>query len=275
MPTYWVNAVNINNFLLGESDKVITLFTAEKGIVRAVAKGARKPGTKMSGRSDVLSVNKLFLSTGKTFEIITQAESIDGFPEFRANLERLSYALYYAELTVNFGQGLNDECAFYFEYLLAGLRLQARSGVDAAWLCLEFELGLLDLLGYRPELTYCVICREVLGDYNLDIFNLELGGIVCSRCANNERRAVAEGSTNEYSDSSWKEGVHITPLVWKNLVLAMERRISETAPEQRDRKTIKPSLQASVAAARRLIQNYIEYRAGKRMKALDLVEQIK
>lgn len=272
MPSYMVHAINVGGFLLGEADKVLILFSSERGIIRAVAKSARKPGTKMSGRSDTLCVNKLFLSSGKTFEIISQAESIEGFPEFRADLERMSYGLYYAELTNHFGQDLSQDSEMYFQFLVKSLELQARSGHDPGWLCLEFEMGLLDILGYRPELTYCVVCREVLGDYNLGTFNRELGGVVCQHCSLQERQmAVSEGVGN--SDSNYRTGAYITPLVWKNLVLSADRRVSEEENGQ-PRVVKQAAMQQSVDAARRLVQGYIEHRAGKRMKSLEVLEQL-
>ena len=276
MPSYVVHAINIGSFLLGEADKVITIFTAEHGLLKAVAKGARKPNTKMSGRSDVLSINKLFLAHGKTFEIISQAECIETFPEFRADLTRMSYALYYAELSQIFGSAFSEETQSYYDYLLGALQLQARSKADPAWLCLEFEMGLIDRLGYRPELTYCVICRDVLGDYNVSLFNRDSGGIICQKCAVQDRQMAArEGSPDsEFTPrSAVREGAHITPLVWKNLVLAADRRVSEN-PDS-DISMMKLPLQQSVDAARRLVQGYIEYRAGRRLKSLNLLEQMK
>ena len=52
MPTYSVNAINVGSFNLGESDKIITLFSAERGLIRAVAKGARKPAPKLAGEQN-------------------------------------------------------------------------------------------------------------------------------------------------------------------------------------------------------------------------------
>ncbi len=285
MPTYTVQAINIGSFNLGEADKVLTLFTAEKGLVRAVAKGSRKPGTKMAGRADLLNVNKLFLSTGKTFEIITQAETIDSFPALRGDLLRLSYGLYYAELSHQFAQGLSDESCIYFEYLRHALHLQAAQLADANWLSLEFELGLLDLLGYRPEVTYCVLCREVLTEYNIACFNTELGGVLCSRCSQPDyllREGMEEVLQRE--GSAWKAGIHVTPLVWKNVVLGGDRRISTSPPEDLSNLPAGPwnaaqsgsnATRLSVSAARRLTQSYLEHRAGRRMKALDLLAEIK
>lgn len=285
MPTYTVNAINIGTFNLGEADKVLTLFTAEKGIVRAVAKGSRKPGTKMAGRADVLNINKLFLSTGKTFEIITQAETIDSFPALRGDLLRLSYGLYYAELSHIFGQGLSQESQKYFDYLRHALHLQAAQIADAGWLSLEFEVGLLDMLGYRPELTYCVFCREILTEYNIDCFNTELGGVLCQRCSHPEL-LIKEGMEEVLlrEGSAWKAGIHVTPMVWKNIVLAGDRKISNAHPDSFAGLPSGPWNAStrgsqvgrmSVDAAHRLAQSYLEHRAGRRMKALDLLAEIK
>lgn len=273
MPTYTVNAINIGSFALGESDKVITMFSAERGLLRAVAKGARKPGTKIGARADVLAANKLFLSTGRTFEIIAQAECIDLFPEFRSDLTRMSYALYYAELTQHFGQGLSEESGFYFDYLLNALKLQARSRKEPAWLCLEFEMGLLEALGYQPELTYCVACRAVLGDYNLGKFAAEHGGICCQSCllAQRDLTRVHEGQATRSHSSSVK-AAHVTPLVWKNLVLAAQRRVSTQDSE--DTAVVKLPLEQSIYAARRLVKGYLEHLSGKAFKALDLLSQL-
>jgi DNA repair protein RecO (recombination protein O) len=280
-----VHAINIGSFNLGEADKVLTLFTAEKGIVRAVAKGSRKPGTKMAGRADVLNINKLFLSTGKTFEIITQAETVDSFPALRGDLLRLSFGLYYAELSNQFGAGLNDESNIYYEYLRHALHLQAAQVADANWLSLEFEMGLLDLLGYRPEVTYCVLCREILTEYNIGCFNTELGGVLCQRCSQPEQ-LIKEGMEEvlRREGSAWKAGIHLTPLVWKNIVLAGDRRISTSHPEELSSLPSGPwsaavqgrnASRLSVNAAHRLAQSYLEHRAGRRMKALDLLAEIK
>lgn len=271
MPTYTVHAVNVGSFALGETDKVLTMFSAERGIIRAVAKGARKPGSKIAGRADVLNVNKLLLATGRTFEIITQAENVETFPNVRKDLSRLSYCLYYAELTNHFGLGLADESASYFDFLCDSLRAQGKGDADAGALCLVFELKLLQWLGYQPELDCCVVCRDVLTEYRIAMFHYESGGIVCERCSADEQRTkVAEGySKIKQTASLFKESVHITPLVWKRLILAA----SDTIPNGQNGSN-SPAIVRATEAARRVTQTYIEYRAGKNMKSLELIGKL-
>jgi DNA repair protein RecO (recombination protein O) len=269
MPTYTITAINIGGFSLGEADKVLNLFSAEKGLLKGIAKGARKPGTKMAGRADLLNVNKLLMASGKTFEIITQAESIETFPGLRKDLTRLAYGLYYAEIVQHFAQGIEDENEVVFAYLINALAKQAESIIDPTWLCLKFEMGFLEILGFKPELTYCIGCRQVLTDYNVSNFNLERGGIVCERCHISKQYVIAE--EHEYSYKGNNKQNYISPLVWKHLICALQEQnnIDDFTASK-----IKTNTKQAIQAAQRLIKNYIELRASKKMKSLDLLSQI-
>lgn len=268
MVTYSLTAVNVGSFAIGESDKVITLFSSERGLVKAVAKGARKPGAKISGKADLLNVNRLLLATGRSLDIITEAESFETFPLLRSDLSKLSYGLYYAELTNQFGQGLLDESEIYFEYLCDALRKQAQGEAEPAFLCLRFQLFLLHLLGYQPELDACVLCREILGDWNISVFDHDLGGALCEQCYCQSRRPyfpgqVAEKSADYPATSTAK--THLTPLVWQSLILATGFK------EPSQRQNSPDSVNQATIAGRRLMQTYIEHKAGRKMKALEMI----
>lgn len=285
MPTYTIHAVNLGSFPLGESDKVITLFSAERGIVRAVAKGARKPGAKISGRAEPLSVNKLLMAEGRNLDIITQAEGIASFANLRKDLERLSYGLYYAELTQHFGHGLQDESAAFFDYLCRSLSDLAESTGDPTCLSLAFGLHLIELVGIHPELDFCISCRDPLTEYRLSFFDHDSGGIVCDRCYNGkDKAAVQEKLQFEYGEDapinpdlkgrfnspySGSPGTVITPLVWKKLVLATNGRKDAITSPEGSMDIVKVN-----AAAHRLVQNYLEHKAGRRMRSLDLLSEL-
>jgi DNA repair protein RecO (recombination protein O) len=272
MPTYSVTGINVGSFNLGESDKVLSIFTQEKGLIKAVAKAARKPGSKITGKADILHVNRLLLATGRSLDIITQAESQETFSGLRKDLNLLSYGLYYAELTNCFAQGLSEESQHYFEYVVESLRLLEQGSEDPLWLCLKFEFNLLEMLGYKPELTFCVACRQIIGDLNISTFDKELGGIVCRACYQEARVSrVKERELTGQAGEDWRSFAHsveITPKVWKHLVLASD---GFAAAESSASTLIKPSM----AQAHRLVQSYIEHRIGRRLKALDLVTTLK
>jgi len=283
VPTYQLTAINVGGFPLGESDKVVILFSKERGLGRAVAKGARKPGTRMAGKSEALCVNKLLLATGRSLDIITQAESIDTYQALRTNLESLTFGLYYAELTRIFGQGLQGEEEVYFDFLNASLDRLAKGEAAPARACLEFEMQLLAMLGFQPELKVCVRCRAPLTEYSINTFLIELGGVCCKDCAGaptrrgssreSDRGSEARVSENDFPenygsfDESPEKGVFITPMVWKTLVL------TEAAASGSSGHASEPAA-APLAAAQRIISRYIEERAGQRLKALDLLKQL-
>ncbi len=245
-----------------------------------MAKGARKPGARISGKAELLNVNRLLLAKGKNLDIITQCENIETFANLRHDLTRLTYALYYAELTQIFGQGLAEESERYFDKLCLSMGLMAASGRDPALLCLEFEFSLLDMLGIKPELNFCVGCRAPLTESNLTAFNHELGGLVCHTCFHRMRRpavstdGVKEGAECYEAMDGQRTNVYVTPLVWKRMVLAnigSEQIDMEINPEQPKEPR---ALVGATVAARRVMQSYIEYKAGKRMRALDLLANL-
>lgn len=291
MATFSLTAINVGTFNLGEADKIITLFTREKGMHRAVAKGARKPGAKIAGKAELLNVNKLLLAKGKNLDIITQSESIETYPNLRHDLKRLTYALYYAELTQVFGQELTEECSRYFDRLTLSIGLMAASGRDPALLCLEFEFALLEMLGIRPELNNCVSCRDSLNERNISAFNHELGGLVCQKCFYKIRAMASQSgpvaaevheepslAMNQRAEAieNQRSNIYVTPLVWKRMVLA---RIASTSINIEDNEPdyelrANDSIKMATSAARRVLQSYIEYKSGRRMRALDLLADL-
>jgi DNA repair protein RecO (recombination protein O) len=291
MPSYNLTAINLGGFQIGESDKVISMFSAERGLVRAVAKGAKKPGTKMAGKSEALCANKLMIAKGRSLDIITQAESIDTFRRVRSDLTRLTFALYYAELTQAFGEGLEEESEVYYHVLFNSLRMQEAAIADARQLSLEFSMFLLNQLGVSPELTVCVKCREPLTEYSIAAFYSEMGGVGCNRCGQDARskQSVAESSLrNDYSSRSGQRrenhdhhyeerGIFVTKLVWKILVNASVASEDLMDPEVFQGGSQRPGYSEAQApaldAAHRLMQRYLEERAGKKMRTLDLLKQ--
>jgi DNA repair protein RecO (recombination protein O) len=320
LPSFSLTAVNIGTFPLGEADRIITLFSREKGLHRAVAKGARKPGTKMSGKSEVLNINNYLLAKGKSLDIVTQCESIETFPALRKDLRKLTYALYYAELTQIFGAGLSEEAERFFDRLALSIGLMAASYRDPALLCTEFEFALLNMLGLNPELDFCVACRTPLNENNLSSFNHELGGLICQSCFHRMRalarsrpagqvrqvrqvRDVSEvreelegdpddafGRDYSYDDEvalaarfserseaieGHKANVYVTPLVWKRLILARNGAIelNSNIAEEQEISESAPLVQATVAA-RRVLQGYMEFKAGRKMKSLELLDSL-
>ncbi len=177
--TYKTEAVVLKQTSLGEADRILTLFTPDVGKVRAVARGVRRPKSKLSGHLELLNQVKVSLSYGRSLDAINEAQAIRSLRGFRDDLQRISKAIYMAELVDGF---TIENFANYELYLLLVNSLAWLESTDNADLLLRyFELHLLETSGYRPELVNCVECctRLEQGDH---LFSGSSGGMLCPEC---------------------------------------------------------------------------------------------
>jgi DNA repair protein RecO (recombination protein O) len=125
---------------------------------------------------------------GRNLDVITQVQSIETFQPLRDNLERLSRALYAAELVDRATEERAENFAVYRLLLDALRRLSQRDGLD---LVLRFfEMSLLVQLGYQPEISECVICRRPIPEQGSS-WSAGAGGVVCPDCRPPEVTLVA------------------------------------------------------------------------------------
>lgn len=176
---YRVEAVVLKRRDMGEADRLLTCFTRDRGKLTLIAKGIRRPTSRKAGHLELFSHARLLVARGRTWDIVTQAEAVQVFLPLREDLLRTSYAYYVAELLDRFTQE-QDENQPMFELLLETLgRL-----CEAQELRLPvryFELHLLRLAGFQPELFLCVACGEPIQP-NTNYFHPTKGGVVCPRC---------------------------------------------------------------------------------------------
>lgn len=179
---------------IGEADRVLTLYTPAWGKLRVLAKGVRKPASKLGGHLDLFTRSRFVLARGRTFDIVTGAETIEAYSGLRGEgpsapddmLERLGAAYYLAELVEQLtSEGLENRPVW--ELLDAGLRALS-TGLPIDLVTRHFELRLLVYLGYQPGLSTCVACGEPLQP-EASGFSFSLGGVLCPRCLHRDPRA--------------------------------------------------------------------------------------
>jgi DNA repair protein RecO (recombination protein O) len=181
--TYQTEAIIIKRIKLGEADRILTLYTPELGKLKAVAKGTRRPQSKLGGHVELLTHSRLMLARGRNLDIITQAQTIDNFLPIKDDLERLSRGLYIAELVDSFtGEHIEDRRLF--DLLLETLQ-QLSQTEDCEPVLRYFELHLLDHLGYRPQLQQCTECNSILKP-EANFFSPNRGGVLCHDCGFHE-----------------------------------------------------------------------------------------
>ena len=164
----------------GESDRLLTLLTPDQGKIRAIAKGARKPSAKVSGHVELFARSDVVIHKGRNLDILSQAELLEPYLGLREDLGRGAYASYVAELLDRFTADEADEGGDLFSLLDLTLTRIA-DAADPRLAVRYFELHLLDLVGFRPELNECVVSRASLQPER-QFFSYEEGGVV-SRAA--------------------------------------------------------------------------------------------
>ena len=163
MPTprlYKTEAIVLRQRKLGEADRILTLHTPAYGKLDAKAKGVRKTTSRMSGHLQPLSRCMVQLARGRTsLDVIAGCDTLESFQALREDLDRLSRALYAAELADRFLAERVESMATY-RLLLDTLRRLQDGNADTA--LRYYEMRLLEQSGFRPELERCLGCERAL-----------------------------------------------------------------------------------------------------------------
>lgn len=164
---------------LGEADKILTILTRNKGKLKAVAKGCRKPKSSLLASSELFVFSEFVLYKGSSLYHITQAETRETFYNLRNDLLKLSYGVFFVEMADAVSEEeLSSERLFIL--LAKALYYLAEGEIPVGIINLAYQLKLMDISGYRPSLQRCVHCNKTdIQEYKFDI---ELGGIICDEC---------------------------------------------------------------------------------------------
>jgi len=180
------DAINLKSYNLGEADKIIVMYTKEKGLVKGVAKGVKKPKSKLGARMDLLVANTVMLHKGKNLDTICQAEVLNTFNRTRTDLDKIFYSMYVTEVINNFGIE-DDPCAdkiYDILYKTLNSISSAETKVAVMLAVIKFQLKIMIEAGFSIELDRCLHCHKKIENETL-FFVREAGGVICSDCANN------------------------------------------------------------------------------------------
>ncbi len=253
---YRVEAIILKRTDIGEADRLLTLLTPDRGKLRAVAKGARKPSSRKSGHVELFAHSSLLIAKGRQLDIITQADTLDAFMPLRDDLERLGYAYYLAELVDKFSEE-GTENAPLFDLLLHALRWLGNPENDPALLARHFELHLLQNVGYRPQLFNCVYCGKPIEPMD-NFFSAEAGGVVDPDCIERERAKI---SAREWD----AQPVSLNAL---KVLRFLQTREFETVRTLR----VGPQVHYEVET---LMLNYIAHHLERNLKSVEFLHRLK
>ncbi len=177
---YATDAIVLSRFELGEADRVVTLITPELGKLKAIAKGVRRPTSRLGGSLEPFAELHLNLARGRTFDVVTGVAVRRAFLRLRDSLESAATAWYLAELA---DRSLEERHAAEPIYLLLRRAYELlEAGMAPSRVARWYEMRLADELGVRPEVDRCVECDRSLGIDESFRWVPPLGGVLCERC---------------------------------------------------------------------------------------------
>lgn len=176
---YKTQAIVLSRFELGEADRVLTLLTPHDGKLKAIAKGVRRPNSRIGGSVEPFAELHLVLVRGRTFDIITQAIVGEAWLRLRDRLESAATAWYLGELAE---RAVEERAAAYPIYALLRRAYQLLDdGMAPGRVARWYEYGLADALGMRPEVDRCTECDRVLEEHEVFRWVPALGGVLCNQ----------------------------------------------------------------------------------------------
>jgi DNA repair protein RecO (recombination protein O) len=180
----------LRTYALGDTSRIAVVYTRELGLVKLVAKGARKTPSRFGVALEPLTHGRyvLYHKVDRELQLLSQADTLAPHGAQLTELSRLSHAQAAAELVDRLVWG-GEPHQELFELLCEALDLAERVAPAAvALVTVGMELRIAALLGYRPRLDACVECGGLMSARRL--FSAARGGMLCDRCAAMEPGAV-------------------------------------------------------------------------------------
>lgn len=239
------DAIVIGGHNLGEADRIVVFYTRRYGKVRAVAKGARRIRSRFGGSLEPFTYGRLvyFEKPRTDLHSISEFGILEPFRSLRDSLEVLTAASVVAELAGAAGvEGEGSE--ELFRLLLTALQALNRAE-EPTPLLRAFEIRLLKVLGYLPELYRCVRCQGELPSDGAQSFSLADGGLLCLSCR--------------------QQAIETLPL--PPLALGFLRGVLQGRGDF-SRLGLEPE---SAEALRTLLQTFLEMKLGRRIRSARLL----
>ena len=178
----------LRSIRFGEADRILHLYTADRGRVNAIAKGSRRPNSRFGGRLEPFFRLDLMLHEGRSdLCTVTGAATVDGFPSLRSDGVAIGAAARGCEAVLRLLDSAEPNRPAYnllCRYLAlldrrASVGSEAGLGPDGRPVGLAFRLKLALAAGFSPELGSCARCGEREG---ISSFSGSAGGVVCGSC---------------------------------------------------------------------------------------------
>ena len=225
--SFKTEAVVLRSIRFGEADRVLHLYSEDRGRLGAVAKGVRRVRSRFGGRLEPFSRVRLILHEGRgELQTVTSAETVNahaGIRERRASLERGAQA---CDAVLRLFDSAERNRPAYNLLCQELLLLDTDPGATSRAQALAFRLKLLLAAGFVPELGACAACGESGEEVRLAAFSASAGGVVCDACEAGS--FPLEPRAHEFLTGALASPLATTPAAPDAVLRHAERAISET-----------------------------------------------
>lgn len=177
---------------VGDYDKRLVILTRERGKITAFARGARRPNSALLACSQPFCFGEFVVYANRTSYNIVSASISNYFTEVREDLETITYGCYFCELAEHITRENNDEMQV-LKLLYQTMRALTKRSIPNMLIRYIFELKMMSINGYTPQVFECVTCGATEGVY---LFSVNDGGLVCKGCRRGDSELISvDGST--------------------------------------------------------------------------------
>lgn len=170
----------------GETNKIVTIFSKKLGKFTCLARGAKKPKSRMAAVTQPFVYSRFFVYVNSGLSTVQQGEIIDSFRPIREDIIKTAYAAFIAELTDKLLDS-KDPDSYLFQQFFQTMEWVAENE-DASIPIMMYELKLFQKGGFAPIVDRCLNCGSKQGPFHFSISN---GGYLCQRCKYMDPEAIA------------------------------------------------------------------------------------
>ncbi|HKC65559.1 MAG TPA: DNA repair protein RecO [Pyrinomonadaceae bacterium] len=176
-------AIILRTYNLAEADKIVVCLTRDFGVVRAVARGARRLKSRFGAGLEPFTIVAMayYEKEGRELVSLRQAEILKSFFSLARSAEVVSALAYISELVIEFAPP-NEPNEKIFRMIRAILLALAQAPADVSSLVRYFEVWILKLSGFFPDIYRCADCGNRFGDQSAIFFSSEFRPL-CALCS--------------------------------------------------------------------------------------------
>ena len=205
MSYYKAKAIVLKSYKLGESDKIVKMYSHDGDLISAVAKGARKVKSKFRGRLELFNLIDMELSRGRNLDVINQAEIVKSFKNIALDFYKFVFCEIISKIILKTQASGGDSSPLLFKLIYVCFNeidnIDQEDVVALKKTMCFFGIKFLKVTGYKPLLGNCSRCNLELenlysfGNHKI-YFSIKDGGVLCRKCADLARNKEVLGASD-------------------------------------------------------------------------------